>query len=69
MKLKIFLINLKEHTLRIKDKMNNYIIELKNDFYNDIFGLFFYKLKELYDLKYKKYIEIKNEYHQIYNRK
>ena len=49
--------------LKIKEKMNNYIIKLKNDFYNDICFLFFYKLKELYDLKYKKYIEIKNEYH------
>ena len=49
--------------LNIGERMNNYIIELKKYFYNAIFGQFYDKLKELYDLKYKKYIEIKNEYH------
>ena len=49
--------------LKVEKKMNDYIIDLKHHFYNDIFENFFLSIKELYDLKYKKYIEIKNEYH------
>ena len=43
--------------------MDNYIIDLKKHLYKDIFDKFFLSLKDLYDLRYKKYIEIKNEYH------
>ena len=43
--------------------MDTYIINLKNNLYKDILDKFFISLKDLYDLRYKKYIEIKNEYH------
>ena len=56
-------IKFRETILKVEKKMNDYIINLKHHFYNDIFENFFLSIKELYDLKYKKYIEIKNEYH------
>ena len=56
-------IKFRDTYLNVEKKMNDYIIELKRHFYNDIFENFFFSIKKLYDLKYKKYIEIKNEYH------
>lgn len=56
-------IKFRDTYLNVEKKMNDYIIELKRHFYNDIFENFFLSIKKLYDLKYKKYIEIKNEYH------
>ena len=56
-------IKFRETILKVEKKMNDYIIDLKHHFYNDIFENFFLSIKELHDLKYKKYIEIKNEYH------
>ena len=37
--------------------------EFSNFFYTEIFEQFSSELKELYEQKYKKYIEIRNEYH------
>ena len=47
----------------VEEKMKNYVKELNDHFYKDTFELFSLELKELYDKKYNKYIEVNNEYH------
>ena len=43
--------------------MNSYIDEFNNFYYKNIFEQFSSNLKEIYDIKYKKYIDISVEYH------
>ena len=47
----------------VEIEMNRYVKDLNNHFYNDTFEMFSLELKELYDKKYKKYVEVNNEYH------
>ena len=47
----------------IEEKIKNYSEGLNTNYYNEIFNDFSLKLKELYDAKYEKYIQINNEYH------
>ena len=47
----------------VEIKMNRYVKDLNNHFYKDTFEMFSLELKELYDKKYKKYVEVNNEYH------
>ena len=47
----------------VEDKMKKYVKDLNDHFYKDTFELFSLELKELYDKKYNKYIEVNNEYH------
>ena len=47
----------------IEDKMNKYIKDFNEYFYKDIFYHFSSQLKDLYDSKYKKYIQVNNYYH------
>ena len=49
--------------LKVQKLMDTYIIDLKNNLYKDIFDKLFLNLKALYDLRFNKHIEIKNEYH------
>ena len=49
--------------LDIQTIMDNYIYDFNQFFYKEIFEQFSSHLKELYEQKYKKYIEIRNEYH------
>jgi len=49
--------------LDIQTIMDNYIYDFNQFFYKEIFEQFSSDLKELYEQKYKKYIEIRNEYH------
>ena len=47
----------------IEEKISSYCESLNTNYYNEIFENFSSKLKGLYDEKYKKYIQVKNEYH------
>jgi len=47
----------------VEEKIKNYSEGLHTNYYNEIFENFSLKLKELYDAKYEKYIQINNEYH------
>ena len=47
----------------VEKLINKYVKDLKNHFYKDTFEVFSLELKDLYDRKYKKYIEVSNEYH------
>ena len=47
----------------VEEKMKKYTNDLKEHFYKDTFELFSLELKEIYDKKYNKYIEVNNEYH------
>ena len=47
----------------IEQKLKKYADNINSHFYLEMFDNFFYKLKELYDNKYKKYIEVNDEYH------
>ena len=47
----------------VEDLIHTYMKEFNLFFYKDIFEQFSSSLLELYELKYKKYIEIRNEYH------
>jgi len=47
----------------VEEKMKNYVKDLNNHFYRDTFEVFSLELKELYDKKYNKYIEVNNYYH------
>ena len=47
----------------VEEKMNKYIVDLKDQLYKEAFDDFSVKLKDLYDSKYKKYIMVNNEYH------
>ena len=47
----------------VEEKMKKYVKDLNNHFYKDTFELFSLELKELYDKKYNKYIEVNDEYH------
>ena len=47
----------------VEEKMNEYVVNLKNHLFKEAFDDFSVKLKELYDSKYKKYIMVNNEYH------
>jgi hypothetical protein len=47
----------------IEEKIKSYCEGLHTNYYNEIFENFSTKLKELYDEKYKKYIQVNNEYH------
>jgi hypothetical protein len=47
----------------IEEKIKSYSEGLNTNYYNEIFNNFSLKLKELYDAKYEKYIQINNEYH------
>ena len=53
----------KEIYKAIEQRMQTYINEFNQSFYQEIFEQFSSGLKELYEQKYKKYIEIRNEYH------
>ena len=48
---------------QLESIMQSYMDEFNSFFYKDIFEQFASKLKEIYDNKYKKYIEISVEYH------
>ena len=48
---------------KVEEKIKNYCEGLHINYYNEIFENFSIKLKELYDEKYKKYIQVNNEYH------
>ena len=47
----------------IEQKLQNYADKINNNFYLEMFDNYYYKLKELYNDKYKKYIEVNDEYH------
>ena len=47
----------------IENFIHDYMNDFNKYFYKDIFEQFSSSLKELYEMKYKKYIEIRNEYH------
>jgi hypothetical protein len=47
----------------VEDLIHTYMKEFNLFFYKDIFEQFSSSLLELYEMKYKKYIEIRNEYH------
>ena len=47
----------------VEIEMNRYVKDLNNHFYKDTFEMFSLELKELYDKKYQKYVEVNNEYH------
>ena len=47
----------------VEELIHTYMKEFNLFFYKDIFEQFSSSLLELYELKYKKYIEIRNEYH------
>ena len=47
----------------VEKLINKYVKDLNNHFYKDTFEVFSLELKDLYDRKYKKYIEVSNEYH------
>ena len=47
----------------VEEKIKSYCEGLHTNYYNEIFENFSLKLKELYDEKYKKYIQVNNEYH------
>ena len=49
--------------MEVEEKMKNYVKDLDNHFYKETFELFSAELKELYDKKYNKYIEVNNYYH------
>ena len=48
---------------QVENLMQIYMDEFNNFYYKDIFEQFASKLKEIYDNKYKKYIDISVEYH------
>ena len=48
---------------QVENLMKTYMDNFNNYYYKDIFELFSSELKEIYDKKYKKYIEISLEYH------
>jgi hypothetical protein len=48
---------------QVESLMIDYMNNFNEYFYQDVFEQFSSGLKELYELKYKKYIEIRNEYH------
>ena len=48
---------------QVESLMIDYMNNFNEFFYQDVFEQFSSGLKELYELKYKKYIEIRNEYH------
>ena len=48
---------------QLESLMIDYMNNFNEYFYQDVFEQFSSRLKELYELKYKKYIEIRNEYH------
>ena len=52
-----------ETFIAVEEKMKEFIGKLNNHFYNDAFEEYSLKLKELYDAKYKKYIDVNNEYY------
>ena len=47
----------------IEKTIRTYLNDFNQNFYKEIFEQFSSGLKELYEQKYKKYIEIRNEYH------
>ena len=47
----------------IEEKLKTYVGNINKHFYLEMFDNFYYKLKELYDNKYKKYIQVNDEYH------
>ena len=47
----------------VEEKMKKYVKDLNDHFYKDTFELFSLELKEIYDKKYNKYVEVNNEYH------
>jgi hypothetical protein len=48
---------------QLESMMQSYMDEFNNYYYKDIFEQFASKLKEIYDQKYTKYIEVSVEYH------
>ena len=48
---------------QVESLMNEYMNDFNEFYYKEIFEQFSSQLRELYELKYKKYIEIRNEYH------
>ena len=48
---------------QVESLMNEYMNDFNEFYYKEIFEHFSSQLRELYELKYKKYIEIRNEYH------
>ena len=49
--------------IKVEEKIKSYSEGLNTNYYNEIFNNFSLKLKEIYDAKYEKYIQINNEYH------
>ena len=50
-------------SVQVESLMNEYMNDFNEFYYKEIFEHFSSQLRELYELKYKKYIEIRNEYH------
>ena len=48
---------------QVESLINEYMNDFNEFYYKEIFEQFSSQLRELYELKYKKYIEIRNEYH------
>jgi hypothetical protein len=49
--------------IQIQNLISEYITQFNNFFFKDIFEQFALNLKEIYDNKYKKYIDVRLEYH------
>jgi len=47
----------------VEELINKYISQFNNFFFKEIFEQFAQNLKDIYDTKYKKYIEVSLEYH------
>ena len=49
--------------IQVQNLISEYITQFNNFFFKDIFEQFALNLKEIYDNKYKKYIDVRLEYH------
>ena len=56
-------VKFQETYMEVEKLINKYVKDLNNHFYKDTFEVFSLELKDLYDKKYKKIIEVSNEYH------
>ena len=56
-------VKFQETYTEIEIKMNRYVNDLNSHFFKSTFEVFSNELKDLYEKKYKKYIEVNDEYH------
>jgi hypothetical protein len=56
-------VKFQETYTEIDIKMNRYVNDLNSHFFKSTFEVFSNELKDLYEKKYKKYIEVNDEYH------